>query len=79
MSQLTTEERIFIVEKYIESKSINHVRQQFSLWFNRKAPSKRTVQCNVTKYRNFGGSLNRSKGNSRRSRSSVTDENIERI
>ena len=31
MPQLKIEERIFIVEKYIESKSINHVRQQFSL------------------------------------------------
>ena len=31
MPQLKIEERIFIVKKYIESKSINHVRQQFSL------------------------------------------------
>ena len=33
----------------------------------------------MVKYRNLGTSLNRNQGNSRRSRSSVTDENVERI
>ena len=79
MPQLTTEERIFIVEKHIESKSINHVRQHFSLRFTCEAPCKRTIQCIVGKYRNFGTSLNRNKGNFGRSQSSVTDKNIARL
>ena len=58
---------------------MNHVQQQFSLQFNREAPCKRTIQCNVAKYHSFGTSLNRNKGNSGRSRSFVTDENIERV
>ena len=68
MSQLTGK-RIFIVEKYIKSKSINHVRQQFSLQFNREVPCKTTVQYNVAKYHNFGTSLNKSKRNSGKSKS----------
>ena len=61
-----------MVEKYIKSKSINQVRQQLSLQFNCEAPCKRTIQCNVAKYWNFGTNLNRSKENSGRGRSSVT-------
>ena len=70
--------RIFI-EKYIENKSINHVRQKFSLRFNPEALCKRILQCNVAKCHKFGTSLNRNKGNSGRSRSLITDENIKRV
>ena len=61
MPQLTTEEQIFMVEKYIKSKSINHVRQLFSLRFNREVPCKSTIQCNVAKCHNFGTSLDKIK------------------
>ena len=77
MPQLTTKEGIFIIEKYIESK-IHHIRQQSSLQFNREAPCKWTIQCNVAKYCNFGTRLSRNKGNSGRSWYSVTNENIKR-
>ena len=61
----------------MKSKSISHVRQQFSLRFNHEAPCKRTIQCNVAKYCNFGTSLNRNKGSSGRSRSCLTLKEFE--
>ena len=42
-------------------------------------PAKRTIQETVSKYHTFGTSLNRNKGNSERSRTARTPENIIRV
>ena len=64
VQQLTTEQRTFVVTKYLETKSIKSVQDQFRQRFpNRNAPAKRTIQQNVLKYKRHGTSLNRNGGN----------------
>ena len=58
---LTTEERVFIVENYIETESFTTVQSKFRLTFNGKSLCKKSIQNSVTKYRKFGKSLNRKK------------------
>ena len=75
--QLTT---VFIVECYVRSRSYVTVQREFRKRFSdREPPAKRTIQENVLKYHNFGTSLNRNKGNSRRSKTARTEENITQV
>lgn len=58
MAQLTTEQRVFIVEKFNETGSVNEVRRQFPLAFpDRNTPSASSIWRNVTKYNAHGSSL----------------------
>ena len=80
MVQLTTQQRVFVVERYIRSNSYIVVRREFREQFpDREPPAKRTIQQNVAKYRNFGTSLNMNKGNYGLPRTSRTPENIQRV
>ena len=64
VQQLTTEQRTFVVTKYLETKSIKSVQDQFRQRFsNRNALARRTIQQNVLKYKRHGTSLSRNKGN----------------
>ena len=76
MVQLTTEQRVFVVECYIRLKSYAAVQREFRI---REPPAKRTIQENVSKYHSFGASLYLNKGNSGRSRTARTPENIMRV
>ena len=65
MVQLSSEQRVFLVETFFRTNSFKQVREQFLLRFpDRNAPSKSTIQRNVEKYRTYGTSLNMNKGNS---------------
>ena len=63
MVQLTTEQRVFVVESYIRLKSYATVQREFRDRFPEREPpsAKRTIQENVGKYHNFGTSLNLNK------------------
>ena len=74
MVQLTTEQRGFVVESYIRLKSLREFSDRFP---EREPPVKRTIQENVSKYHAFG--LNLNNGNSGRSRTARTPENIMRV
>ena len=78
--QLTDEQRIFIVDKYLELSNypavINEFRQRFP---NRPAPSKSTIKRNVHKFRTTGSIKNQNEYRSGRLRTTRTPENIERI
>ena len=64
VQQLTAEQRTFVVPKYLETKSIKSVQDQFRQRFpNGNAPEKRSIQQNVLKYKRHGISLNRNEGN----------------
>ena len=64
VKQLTTEQRTFVVTKYLETESIKSVQDQFCQRFpNRNAPAKRTNQQNVLKHMRHGTSLSRNEGN----------------
>ena len=72
----TSEQRTFIVKRYLETKSIDEVRESFTRQFpGREAP---TRSSNVRKYRERVSSLNCHRGNSGKRRTSRTDENINR-
>lgn len=43
MLQLATEEGIFIVEKYTETKSFVTVQSQFASIFNHRSPCKKSI------------------------------------
>ena len=78
--QLTTEQRIFVVTKYHETKSYNEVREAFARRFpNRNAPPKKTIYKNVLKYQQNGTSLNLNKGRSGRRVSVRTPDNIQLV
>ena len=80
MVQLTTEQRVFVVETYLRTNSYIRVKQAFAERFgDREPPSKSTIDRNVRKYRNHGTSLNRNKGNSGRRRTATSRENIEAV
>ena len=60
--QLTVEQRVFVVTKYLETKSYNAVREAFTRQFpQRNAPTKKTIYKNVKKYQEKGTSLNLNK------------------
>jgi hypothetical protein len=78
--QLTVEQRVFVVAKYLETGSYNAVTDAFQQRFpERNPPAKRTIYQNVKKYRNNGTSLNLNRGHSGRRISARTPENIELV
>ena len=80
MVQLTTEQRVFVVKKFLETKSLLTTQDVFHEKFrNRPTPAKKTIWANVKKYENCGTSHNRNKGNSGRHRTARSAENIESI
>ena len=73
----TSEQRTFMVEKYIETRNTDEVINLFQRRFpNRNPPSTRTVFYNVRKYRQRATSNNCHKQNSGRRRTGRTEENV---
>ena len=80
VQQLTTEQRNFVVTKYLETKSIKSVQVKLRQSFpNRNVPAKQTSQQKVFKYKRYGTSLNWNKGNSGRRRTIRTQANIKTV
>ena len=78
--QLTIDQRILIVQKYVETRSIISVREAFETSFPaERLPANSTIYYNVNKYRQNGTSLNRNQKNSGRRRTGRSAENIERV
>ena len=75
---LTTQQIIFVVVKYQETKSYLTVQNLFREQFpDRGPPSKTTIWKNVQKYQEHGTSLNLNKNRSGRRRTVRSEENIE--
>ena len=81
MSQISKQERAFVVEKIFGKKKLQYIAFQaaFQQRFNQTLPCKRTVQQNVNKYRSHRSSLNRNKESSGRRRSARSEYNIELV
>ena len=80
MVQLTTQERVFIVKTYIETKSYAKVRERFQIEFpGRPPPVGSTIFRNFIKYNQHGTSLNRNAVRSGRPKSGRSNENIDRV
>ena len=78
MGQLTTEQRVFVITTYYETRSPHAIQEAFMQQFpDRQPPNKTTIWRNVFKYERKGTSLICNKGNSGRRRSVRTGENIE--
>ncbi len=77
MVQLTVEQRVFVVTKFHENRSLQATQDAFREAFpERGPPSKTTIWTNVKKYRDHGSSLNQNKGNSGRRHTVRTEDNI---
>ena len=75
--QLTTEQRVFLVNEWIRTGSLQQVAAAFRLQYpDRDVPAKSTIWKNVRKYQDEGTSLNLNKGRSGRRKSARTDDNI---
>lgn len=80
MAQLTTEQRVFLVERYAETGNANEVRRLFQAAFpGRNVPSRSTLYRNIQKYNANGTSLNLNKSNSGRPNTVTTAENVEEV
>ncbi len=80
LPQFTTAERVFMVNKYIDTKSPTETIRLFALQFpNSRIPDRKTILRNYTKYIIHGQSTNRNKGNSGRRRTVRTPANINRV
>ena len=80
MLQLTTEQRVFVVKKFHENRSLQATQNAFREAFHeRDPPAKTTIWANVKKYQDHGTSLNRNKGPSGRRRTVRTEESIEAV
>ena len=78
MVQFTLEERVFVVECYILTRSPNEVIQQFRKRFpHRNTPTKVAVLKNYQKYNLFETSCSRNVENSSRRRITRTAENVQ--
>jgi len=78
--QYTIEQRTFMVEKYIETKTIDAVKSAFQVAFSdRDLPVKFTILYNVKKFQNNGTSHNFNAHNSGRRRTVRTPENVEMV
>jgi len=78
--QLTVEQRVFVVSRYMETGSTQAAIDLFTEHFpGVKPPTKHTVLRNVQKYRDHGSSHNRYKGNSGRKATIRTEETIEAV
>ena len=80
MVQFTREERVFMVECYILTRSPNEVIRLLRGRFpHRNTQTKVTAISNYQKYHLFGTSCNRNKGNSGLRRTTRTIENVQRV
>ena len=80
MVQLTTEQRVFLVTKYFETKSFATVKQLFRVQFpDRVPPNKTTIWKNVRKYLDNGFSLNLNEPRSGRRSTGRSNENINAV
>ena len=80
MFQFTKEQRIFIVNSWIETKSCPAVIELFRQEFpDREPPTRNSIRYNVRKYHEKGTSLNVNKNNSGRPRTGRSVENVERV
>ena len=80
MVQLTTEQRVFVVKKFHDTKSLQAVQNAFREEFpQRDPPAKKTIWANVQKYGEYGTSQNRNKGNSGRRRTGRSEANIDAV
>ena len=78
--QLTTEQRVFLVQEYLRTHSLQDVANAFAEQFpNRAPPAKSTIWKNVRKYLQEGTSLNLNQGRSGRPRTARTPQNIEAV
>ena len=78
--QLTTEQRVFVVRKYHETRSYARVKEAFRERFpERNPPANRTIQQNARKYEEEGTSLNVNKGRSGRRRTVRTLEAVNQV
>ena len=78
--QLTREQRVFIVENYILTRSIQNVHEAFrNTFIGRYVPKKSTILNNVRKYHEHGTSSNLNQGRSGRRRTARSAENIELV
>ena len=75
MLQLTTEQRIFVVNQYYSSKSPIKAKRKFATEFNRNINIK-TVKRMFDKWTRNGTILNLNKGNSGPPKSVTTQVNI---
>lgn len=77
MVQLTTEQRIFVVKKFHETRSLQATQVEFREAFpDREPPAKKTIWANVRKYETYGTSLNLNKGHSGRPRTARSEANV---
>ena len=77
---LTNDERIFLVERYIETNDYNVVRTKFIVRFpNRNVPSKSTIVRNVNKFQRHGTIENLNAGRSGRNRTVRTQANVQLV
>ena len=80
MAQLSKEQRVFLVSKYLELKDYNQVLIAFTERFpERRTPCKKSIAQNVKKYLEHGTSLNLNKQFSGRPRTQRTLANIEAV
>jgi len=80
MVQLTTEQRVFLVKTFHETRSLQATQNAFQDAFReRPSPAKKTIWANVKKYETHGTSLNRNKGHSGRHRTARSAANIEAV
>ena len=78
--QFTREQRVFIVENYILTRSIQNVQEAFrNAFIGRNVPTKSTILNNVRKYHEHGTSSNLNQGRSGRRRTARSAENIELV
>ena len=77
---LSTEQRIFIVKNYYETKSYSEVGRRFGIRFpERQVPSKNAMWYNVRKFEQHGTCLDRLEKNVGRKRTVRSRENIEAV
>ena len=80
MVQLSTEQRIFVVKTFQETKSLQATQDAFRAAFrDREPPAKKTIWANVKKYETHGTSLNRNRGHSGRRRTARSAANIDAV
>ena len=80
MGQLTAEQRVFVVNNWFVTKSLEQVRQLLRERFPGREPHTRmAIWKNVKKYTDYGTSLNRNSGHSGRPKTGRSQENTNRV
>ena len=75
---LTVEQRVFLVTKYFETKSLSEVEHQFTARYPDRGPiNKVTIWYNVKKYLHHGTSQNHQEKHSGRRRTGRSQENVD--